>query len=106
MLLKQVSIVLVVLFFAVLVQAGGGRVFGVVAGEDGTPVAGARVELQRDISQYTLLTYTTDKGEYAFNDVPPGIYLVRALDGGALVGESKVEFMLPGNRRADIGGKE
>lgn len=101
--LKKLLIIICLLLLAYPAVAGNGRIYGVVVGEDGQPVAGARVNLVRDVSMYSLMTFTTDEGEYAFNDVPPGIYLVRALDEGMFVGEMRVEFMQPGDREVNLG---
>ncbi|BCS90139.1 carboxypeptidase-like regulatory domain-containing protein [Pseudodesulfovibrio sediminis] len=100
--LKKMIMMMSVLAITATAFAGDGRIFGTVAGADGQPMSGAKVELLRDISPYRLVAFTTGTGEYAFNDVTPGMFLVRALAQGELVGELRVPFMRSGNKQVDI----
>jgi hypothetical protein len=100
--LKKTVLILLVVCLSVPVFAGGGRVHGVVLNSTGCPVAGARVEIQREISGYELTAFTTDRGEFAFNDVPAGIFGVRVTFRGMLLGEDRVELLMPVNRRVDF----
>jgi len=97
--MKKTFFFILCLYLLVLpAHAGNGRIFGVVADESGQPVGEARVEVSREISHYNLVTFTTSGGEYSFNDVPLGIYLVSVTHKGVFLGDQTVEFMLPGNR--------
>ncbi|MCJ2162935.1 MULTISPECIES: carboxypeptidase-like regulatory domain-containing protein [unclassified Pseudodesulfovibrio] len=99
---KILLFTLCLLLLATSAFARDGRIFGVVTDGDGRPVAGARLECVREISQYRVVTFTTADGNFAFNAVPPGIYFVSATLKGVVLGEQRVEFMLPTGRKADF----
>ena len=99
---KTTLFILCLLLLATSAFAREGRMFGVVADGDGRPVAGARLECVREISRYKVVTFTTEEGAFAFNALPPGVYLVSVTLKGVVLSEQRVEFMLPSGRKVDF----
>ena len=95
--LKKIILLTLAICLAAPVLAGQGRIHGAVVDDGGVPVAGARVEVHREISGYVLTAFTTDKGEYAFNDVPSGIYAVQVTLKGVVLGGERAELLVPVN---------
>ena len=99
---KRIIFILLVLALSVPALAGGGRIHGAVVDSAGNPVVGARVQCVREIARVSLTAFTTEAGEYAFNDVPPGIYELGVTLRGVVLGGAQVEMLLPVDREADF----
>lgn len=100
--MKRLLFAVLLICLAVPALAGGGRISGVVADENGAPVATAKVEILREIAASRMVTFTTEKGEYVVKNMEPGIYFVRVTLKGALLGEKTAEMMLPVDRTLDF----
>jgi hypothetical protein len=72
-------IALIVITSAPLYCASNGTVSGVVRDSTGVPQMGAAVELLRSDLTVVAAVYTNSKGTYAFSNVLPGRYAVKAM---------------------------
>jgi hypothetical protein len=72
-------IALFVVASAPLLAASGASISGTVRDSSGIPQIGAVVQLLRPDMSVVAAVYTSGKGTYAFNDILPGKYAVKAM---------------------------
>ncbi|HBY64536.1 MAG TPA: TonB-dependent receptor, partial [Solibacterales bacterium] len=63
-------------------QATDGNVVGLVTDASGAAVPGATIELQNDATGIKTTAKTDTLGAYRFNNIPTGVYTLRATAGG------------------------
>ena len=80
--MKRISLLLVAAFVLALLatalqaQTGSSSVRGTVKDPQGNVVAGATVTLSNPETSFTRTSPTSDSGQFNFESIPPGTYLL------------------------------